>query len=399
MRFRFAALGLSLSLAAIPASAASDAAQRLAHDAIIVDTHIDAPSMLLSHWDDLGVATPGKEFDYPRARQGGLDVAFMSIYTSPDEDAAGTAWQKANTQIDAVEAMVGRHPDKFAILRSPADLERLRKGGRVLLTPGMENGAPIGDDLSKLAALQARGVRYITLAHSANNRIADSSYARDKKWGGLSPFGEQVVAEMNRLGIMVDVSHISDDAVRDVLRVTDVPVIASHSGMRHFTQGFERNISDELALAVAKEGGVVQLVFGTGFVNPQAASDTQAYFIAEAAFDQENAKLAAAGKPVKSKDAFDKEWELAHPSPETHIDAVLDQIDYAVKLIGVDHVGIGSDFDGVSGHLPVELRSVADYPNLVEGLQKRGHSDADIRKILGGNLLRVWTQVEKAAKR
>ncbi|HEY0505014.1 MAG TPA: dipeptidase [Lysobacter sp.] len=392
-------LGLSLSLAATPALAASEAAQRLAQDAVIVDTHIDAPGELLSHWDDLGVAAPGKEFDYPRARQGGLDVAFMSIYTSPDADTAGTAWQTANTQIDAVEAMVARHPDKFAILRSPSDVEKLRKGGRVLLTPGMENGAPIGDDLSRLAAFHARGVRYITLAHSANNRISDSSYQLDKKWGGLSPFGEQVVAEMNRLGIMVDVSHLSDDAVRDVLRVTDVPVIASHSGMRHFTPGFERNISDELAKAVAAEGGVVQLVFGTAFVNPKAAADLTAYFQAESKFERDNTALAAAGKPVRSKDEFEKAWKDSHPVPTTHIDAVLDQIDYAVKLIGADHVGIGSDFDGVSGNLPVELRSVADYPNLVEGLQKRGHSDADIRKILGGNLLRVWGEVEKAARR
>ena len=398
MRLRYAVLGLSLSMAATSASAANDAARRLAQDAIIVDTHIDAPGELLSHWDDLGVAAPKKEFDYPRAREGGLDVAFMSIYTSPEEDAAGTAWQTANTQLDAVEAMVARHPDKFAILRSPGDAEKLRKGGRVLLTPGMENGAPIGDDLSRLADFHARGVRYVTLAHSENNRIADSSYAMKKKWGGLSPFGEQVVAEMNRLGIMVDVSHISDDAIRDVLRVTDVPVIASHSGMRHFTPGFERNISDELALAVAKEGGVVQLVFGTGFVSAKAAADMQAYFAASAAFDEENEKLAAAGKPVKSKDAFEKQWKDEHPVPVVHIDAVLDQIDHAVKLLGADHVGIGSDFDGVSGNLPVELRSVADYPNLVEGLQKRGYSDADIRKILGGNLLRVWGEVEKAAK-
>ncbi|MDR0182793.1 dipeptidase [Lysobacter arvi] len=399
MRLRYAVLGLSLSMAATSAVAANEAARRLAQDAILVDTHIDAPGELLSHWDDLGVAAPKKEFDYPRARQGGLDVAFMSIYTSPEEDAAGTAWQIANTQIDAVEAMVARHPDKFAILRSPRDVDTLRKGGRVLLTPGMENGAPIGDDLTKLADFHARGVRYITLAHSANNRISDSSYAVKKQWGGLSPFGEQVVAEMNRLGIMVDVSHLSDEAVADVLRVTDVPVIASHSGMRHFTPGFERNISDELAQAVAKEGGVVQLVFGTGFVSPKAAADMQAYFAASAAFDEENEKLAGAGKPLKSKDAFEKAWKDAHPMPVVHIDAVLDQIDYAVKLIGVDHVGIGSDFDGVSGNLPVELRSVADYPNLVEGMQKRGHSDADIRKILGGNLLRVWGEVEKAAKR
>lgn len=392
------AVGLGLLLP-LSAQAQNRNPRDLAQDAIIVDTHIDAPSELLSHWDDLGVAAPGKEFDYPRAREGGLDVAFMSIYTSPDADASGTAWQTANTQIDAVEAMVGRHPDKFALLRSPADVEKLRKGGRVLLTMGMENGAPIGDDLKQLAAFQKRGVRYITLAHSANNRISDSSYALEKKWGGLSPFGEQVVAEMNRVGIMVDVSHLSDDAIRDVLRVTDVPVIASHSGMRHFTPGFERNISDELAKAVASEGGVVQLVFGTGFVSPKAAADLQAYFHAEADFERDNAALVAAGKPARSKDEFEKAWKDAHPIPVTHIDAVLDQIDYAVKLIGIDHVGIGSDFDGVSGNLPVELRSVADYPNLVEGLQKRGHSDADIRKILGGNLLRVWSQVEKAAQR
>ncbi|MGO4223419.1 dipeptidase [Lysobacter sp. TAF61] len=397
MRFPFV-FGLTLSIAAAPALAANnDAAQRLAQDAIIVDTHIDAPSELMSHWDDLGKATPAKEFDYPRARQGGLDIAFMSIYTSPDEDNAGTAWQVANTQIDAVEAMVGRHPDQFAKLTSPADVARLRSGGRVLLALGMENGAPIGADLSQLALFHQRGVRYITLAHSANNRISDSSYALQKKWGGLSPFGEKVVAEMNRLGIMVDVSHLSDEAISDVLAVTDVPVIASHSGMRHFTPGFERNISDELAKAVAAEGGVVQLVFGTGFIDAKAASDLQASFQAEADFDRENAALVAAGKPARSKDDFEEAWKDAHPMPVTHIDAVLDQIDYAVKLIGIDHVGIGSDFDGVSGNLPAELQSVADYPNLVAGLQKRGHSDADIRKILGGNLLRVWTAVEKAA--
>lgn len=373
-------------------------AQRLAQDAIIVDTHIDAPSELLSHWDDLGKATPGKEFDYPRARQGGLDVAFMSIYTSAEQDEAGKARQAAHTQIDAVEALAARNPDKFALLRSPGDVDRLRADGHVLLALGMENGAPIGDDLSQLAAFHARGVRYITLTHGANNRISDSSYAIEKKWNGLSPFGEQVVAEMNRLGIIVDVSHLSDDAVRDVLRLTDVPVIASHSGLRHFTPGFERNLSDELALAVAAEGGVVHLVFGSAFIDPGMAADLQAYFTAAADFARANAEAVAAGRPARSEEDFDKAWKAAHPVPTTHIGAVLDQIDHAVKLVGVDHVGIGSDFDGVSGNLPVELRSVADYPNLVAGLQARGYADADIRKILGGNLLRVWRAVEAAAK-
>jgi membrane dipeptidase len=389
-----AALALLLVMENVLAAGSTTAARQLARDALIVDTHIDAPTELLVEWQDLGELTPSREFDYPRAREGGLDVAFMSIYTSPDEDQAGTARQVANRQIDAVEAMVGRHPDKFALLTSPGDIERLRAGNHVLLALGMENGAPIGNDLTQLARFHARGVRYITLAHSASNRISDSSYDRHRAWQGLSPFGKNVVAEMNRLGIMVDVSHLSDDATRQAVELSRVPVIASHSGLRHFTPGFERNLSDELAKAIAAKGGVVQLVFGTGFVNRQAADDMQAYFVAEAALNARNATARAAGKPVEDVDAFFKEWQQAHPSPATSIDAVLDQIDYAVKLIGIDHVGLGSDFDGVSGKLPEGLRNVADYPNLVAGLQARGYKDDALKKILGGNLLRVWAAVE-----
>lgn len=386
-------------LLAPPARAeAPPAAVALAHDAVIVDTHIDAPTELLKHWDDLSFAT-GKDFDWPKAHAGGLGVGFMSIYTSADEDASGKAWQVANDQIDGIEALAARHPDKFGLLRSPLDVARLRQGGRVLLALGMENGAPIGDDLSKLKFFFDRGVRYMTLAHSANNRIADSSYALEKQWHGLSPFGRQVVGEMNRLGIMVDVSHISDDAIRDVLATSTAPVIASHSSLRHFTPGFERNISDALAKAVAAKGGVIQLAFGTGFVNAQAAANMQAYFRAVGDLKRDNAAAVAAGRPEQSRDAFEAAWDAAHPYPETHLDAVLDQIDYGVKLVGIDHIGIGSDFDGVDGHLPVELRTVADYPNLVAGLQARGYREADIRKILGGNLLRVWRAVEARAAR
>ncbi|MDQ3039391.1 MAG: dipeptidase [Pseudomonadota bacterium] len=377
---------------------ATDAAKKLAQDAIIVDTHIDAPGILMERWSDLGIDSPKAEFDYPRARQGGLDVAFMSIYTSANDDTTGKAWQAAHTQIDAIEALVARHPDKFAALRSPRDVERLRAGGRVLLALGMENGAPIGDDLSQLAAFHARGVRYITLAHSRSNRISDSSYDPDKRWQGLSPFGEQVVAEMNRLGIMVDVSHLSDDAVRDAIAISKAPVIASHSALRHFTPGFERNLSDALAVLVAKNGGVVQIPFGIAFVDPKAAADTQAHFRATADFHKRNAERKAAGQPLEDIDEFDKQWAKEHPVPDTQIGAVLDQIDYAVKLIGADHVGLGSDFDGVSGELPEGLRTVADFPNLIAGMQARGHSDDDIRKILGGNLLRVWAAVEAVAK-
>lgn len=301
--------------------------------------------------------------------------------------------------IDGVEALVQRHPDKFAILTSPGDAQRLLKDGRVLLPLGMENGAPLGDKLANVQFFFDRGVRYITLAHSAANRIADSSYALEKKWNGLSPFGRDVVREMNRLGIMVDVSHLGDASAAEAIALSTVPVIASHSAFRHLTPGFERNISDELAKAVAARGGVVQVPFGTFFISPDSVADTLARFRAINEFDKRNAELKAQGQPEQDRKAFDKAWADAHPPHQSTLAQVLDQIDYGVKLIGVDHVGIGSDFDGVDGELPPELKTVADFPHLVAGLQARRYSDADIRKILGGNLLRAWAAIEAGASR
>ncbi len=394
------ALLIASLLCSTPAFAAEapEAARRLAQDAVIVDTHIDAPGVLMDRWADLAQANADREFDYPKARAGGLDVAFMSIYTSPSQDADGSAWQVANAMIDGVEALVQRHPDRFAILTSPRDAQRLLRGGRVLLPLGMENGAPLGDDVRNVQFFFDRGVRYITLAHSANNRLADSSYAQDKQWNGLSPLGRDAVREMNRLGVMVDVSHLGDASATEAVALSNAPVIASHSAFRHFTPGFERNISDAIARAVAAKGGVVQIPFGTGFIDPQSAAELQALFRARAELARANAALKAAGKPEKSREAFDKAWDAAHPPRASTLEQVLDQIDYGVKLLGADHVGIGSDFDGVDGKLATGLKTVADFPNLVAGLQARGYREADIRKILGGNLLRVWAQVEAGAK-
>jgi membrane dipeptidase len=389
---------LSSLLLVAPDAPAQDAAHRLAQDAIIVDTHIDAPGILMDTWADLGVEAKDREFDYPKARAGGLDVAFMSIYTSHGQDNDGTAFQVANRMIDGIEALVQRHPDRFAILTSPRDAKRLLAGGRVLLPLGMENGAPLGDDLGRVQFFFDRGVRYITLAHSGNNRIADSSYALEKKWNGLSDYGRKVVGEMNRLGIMVDVSHLADASAREAIALSKVPVIASHSAFRHFTPGFERNISDDIARAVAAKGGVVQVPFGTAFINPDSAADTQAHFRAIDDFNKRNADRKARGEALEDRAAFDKAWEAAHPVRASTLAQVLDQLDYGVKLVGVDHVGIGSDFDGVDGELPAELKTVADFPALVAGLQARGYKDADIRKILGGNLLRAWTAVEAGAQ-
>lgn len=380
-----------------PAAQASTLdAQALARDAIIVDTHIDAPTVLLSRWADLGQAAPDREFDHPRAKAGGLDVAFMSIYTSAAQDADDSAWGVANQMIDAVEALAHRHPGKFALARSPDDVAQAVAEGRVVLALGMENGAPVGEDLGQLRFFFERGVRYITLAHGDNNALADSAYAAQPRWNGLSPFGREAVAEMNRLGMMVDVSHLSDAAARQAIELSRAPVVATHSAFRHFTPGFARNIADAEALALARKGGVVQVPFGTPFVDPQAAAETAAYFVARAEHDRRVAELRAQGKPLPTED-FDAAWDAAHPPRSVPLDRVLDQVDYGVKLLGIDHVGIGSDFDGVGGALPENLRSVADYPRLVEGLAARGYSEQDIRKILGGNLLRAWRAVQDAA--
>src|SRR5690606_950068 len=188
----------------------------------------------------------------------------------------------AHNQIDAVEALTARHPDKFAIVTSPGDVETLREGGRVLLAMGMENGGPLEDDLSLVQEFFDRGARYIGLTHSGNNRLGDSSYPLEKKWNGLTDFGREVVAEMNRRGMIVDVSHLSDDTTRDVIETSTAPVIASHSGFRHFTPGFERNLSAELARAIAETGGVTQVPFGTMVLDRKAAGDLPAYFIAAA---------------------------------------------------------------------------------------------------------------------
>ena len=398
MRHAMLAASILASLAlAAPIAQAQDAATRLAQDAIIVDTHIDAPGILMDTWADLGVEAKDREFDHPKSRAGGLDVAFMSIYTSPKQDADGSAWHVANQMIDGVEALVQRHPGKFAILASPKDAARLIEGGRVLLPMGMENGAPLGDKLQNVQFFFDRGVRYITLAHSGNNRLADSSYAPTKQWNGLSPFGRDVVREMNRLGMIVDVSHLGDASAKEAIALSRVPVIASHSAFRHFTPDFERNISDDIAKAVAAKGGVIQIPFGTAFIDPASAADTQARFRAIDEFDRNNAALKAQGQPPKDRVAFDKAWDAAHPVRASTLAQVLDQIDYGVKLLGVDHVGIGSDFDGVGGELAEGLRTVADFPNLVAGLQARGYDDAGIGKILGGNLLRTWARIEAGA--
>jgi membrane dipeptidase len=408
MTFRFAALtALLITLSACtsgdqaPAPTASEvdyaaSAAELAKDSIIIDTHIDVPYRIVDEWEDVSVATEGGDFDYPRAVAGGLNAPFMSIYTPAGLEAEGRSKEVAEQLIDLVNRIADESPDKFAIALSPADVEAHFEQGVISLPLGMENGSPIEGDIANVQHFYDRGIRYITLAHGLSNHISDSSYDENKQWDGLSEFGVEVVREMNRLGIMVDISHVSDAAFWDVMEVTTAPAIASHSSARHFTPGWERNIDDDMIIGLAENGGVVMINFGSSFLTQKARDYGTDKRAAAAAYMEEN-KLEFSAEAM---DAFDARWEAEHGTyPYATLDETLDHFDYVRDLVGIDHVGIGSDYDGVGDSLPIGLKDVSTYPNLVEGLMKRGYSDDDIRKVLSGNLLRVWREVEAVAGR
>lgn len=370
---------------------ASDKARKLAQKYIIVDGHIDVPYRLNEKWEDVTKATDGGDFDYPRAKQGGLNAPFMSIYVPASLDSSKSSTDLAHKLIDYVEAIVGRAPDKFAIAISPDDVEKQFKQGLISLPMGMENGSPIQGDLTNLRTFHKRGVRYITLAHSQSNHISDSSYDVRRKWKGLSPFGKEVVMEMNKLGMMLDISHVSDAAFYQVIELTRAPVIASHSSLRKFTPGFERNMDDGMLKALGKNGGVVMINFGSTFVDQISRSWRTKMSAVRDTVKQEF------GEDSTQYTDFEKNYRAKSPFPFANVETVLKHIDHVVKLIGIDHVGIGSDYDGVGDSLPEGLKDVSTYPNLVQGLLDRGYSEQDIAKILGGNLLRVWRQVEDIA--
>ncbi|MEX2259413.1 MAG: dipeptidase [Woeseia sp.] len=377
-----------------PVDAGARAAE-LAQAFIIADGHVDVPYRIEDEWEDVSVATDGGDFDYPRAVAGGLNAPFMSIYTPASLEAEGGSRELAEKLIDMVNRIVDESPDKFAIALSPADVQAQFAQGLISLPLGMENGSPIEGDLDNVRYFYDRGIRYITLAHSLSNHLSDSSYDDNKRWGGLSEFGMDVVREMNRLGIIVDVSHISDEAFWDVMELTDIPVIASHSSARHFTPGWERNMSDDMIKRLAEEDGLIMINFGSAFVSEEARQygsdrgDAYDAWLEEQGFEDSD---------EREEEFHDIYAETHGPYPFATLEQTLDHFDHVIELTGsVDHVGIGSDYDGVGDTLPVGLKDVSTYPNLVEGFIKRGYSEDAIRKILGANLLRVWREVEAGA--
>ena len=332
-------------------------AQELAQEMIIIDTHLDTPIQLYMQQSKNGfyediTRTSSLHFDFDRAVSGGLNVPFFVIFTPPLAEEKGTAFEMAKDLIQILEDIMNKHPSKFRLVKSPEEITNEK--GVMQVVYGMENGAPIESKLSNIKVFSYMGINYVTLAHSKSNHISDSSYDSNKNWGGLSPFGRKVVAEMNKQGVMIDISHVSDAAFYEVLKLTKTPVIASHSSLRHFVPGFERNVSDDMLRELAKNEGVIQICFGSEFIAEQKK----------------------------------------YPNLIVTVKDVADHIDRVKELVGIDHVGIGSDYDGWR-NFPVGLEDTSTYPNLIKELLNRNYTKEEIEKIFGGNLLRVWREVKK----
>jgi len=376
------------------------AAKEIAQTTIVVDGHVDLPYRmkvggftLKREVLDVSVRTPDGNFDYPRAKAGGLDAPFMSIYIPAANQAiTGASKALADTLIAMTERIAATFPDKFAMAYSPADVRLNSAKGLISLPMGMENGAGIEDDLTNVAYFHRRGIRYITLTHGKDNLIGDASYDTTATYGGLSPFGEKLVAEMNRVGIMVDLSHVSDNTFRDALAVTKVPVIASHSSVRKFTPGFERNMSDELIQGLAKNGGVMMINFGGAFLDSAYTSGT-------AQVREHLVNWLAENKLSRSDPRAQQYIEeyTAKFTPFPTVARVADHFDHVVSLVGIDYVGLGSDYDGVGDSLPTGLKDVSMFPNLFSELLRRGYSKEDLEKISYKNVFRVWQAVEDFA--
>ncbi|MBX2926302.1 MAG: dipeptidase [Saprospiraceae bacterium] len=372
-------------------------ADKLAHRYIIADGHVDLPYRLkvknfrlTKEFIGIPIESAEGDFDYVRAKAGGLDAPFMSIYIPASYQESGGAKLLADSLIDMVRGIAEAHPDKFVVAVSPKEVERNFRKGIISLPLGMENGAPIEDDLANVAYFHRRGIRYITLTHSKDNLICDSSYDTTRTWNGLSPFGREVVQEMNRTGIMVDISHVSDSAFYQTLRVTRVPVIASHSSARVFTPDFERNMSDDMLRALAQNGGVVMINFGSTFLDSkiQEHENEMRSKLTELLDEHKLGRRDPEAKPII--EAFQKE----NPKLFADVQKVADHIDHVRRVAGIDYIGLGSDYDGVGDSLPTGLKDVSQYPNLIYELLLRGYSKQDIAKICYRNLWRVWKVVE-----
>jgi membrane dipeptidase len=391
-------LVLVLCLAATPAVVHPQSRAATVHDrAIVIDTHADTTQrMIFDPRFDIGERHSDGNIDIPRMKDGGMDGLFFSIWV-PSDVTGPIAVKRAYDQIDAVREAARTHPDELVLATTAADVRRAAAEKKIAALMGVEGGHMIDDDLRQLRNFAALGVRYLTLTHFKNNNWADSSTDKPAH-NGLTAFGKDVVRELNRLGVMVDISHVADKTFYDALAVTTAPVIASHSSCRALTN-HPRNMSDDMLRALARNGGVVMINYHAAFISEEfrVASEKKNGDVVSS--------MAAMSKRCGGNEActtmeserIDHEAMQKGLLPKVSWEQIIAHIDHAVKVAGVDHVGLGSDFDGAT--MPIGLEDVTKLPKITEALLQKGYSDQDVEKILGGNILRVMEAVERAAGR
>jgi membrane dipeptidase len=381
----------------------SKKALEIQNSSIVIDTHADTPQRFLDENYDMGSTDPKDRghISLDKAKAGNLGAEFFSIWVEPETNQGHFAHHTLDL-IDAVYEQAARHPDRMMMAFSVADIERAHREHKLAALLGIEGGHSIENDIRLLRDYYRLGVRYMTLSWSNTNEFADSSgdinNPKVEHHNGLTDGGKQIVLEMNRLGMLVDISHVADKTFYDAIAVSKAPVIASHSSARALTN-HPRNMTDDMLRAVAKNGGVVQVNFYSAFVdeNFRKAAEAQAKD-RDAATKADAEQLKAAGKTVTylDGDRVEREWYAKIPRPP--LSSLIDHIDHIAKVAGIDHVGLGSDFDGVSGATPEGIDSAADLPKITQSLVDRGYSAGDIRKILGGNLLRAFREAERVSR-
>ncbi len=375
-----------LTACACLAQTEMDHAQRLKSQLLGIDTHIDTIQRVYYGHADLGQRLPDGQIDLVRLQEGGMHAPFFALWV-PTYFKGSEAVRRTLDLRDAMQSVLDRYPDRIQLATTAGDLERIVKSGKIAAVLTLEGGHQIADDLAVLRMYQRMGIRSMTLTHFRNNNWADSSTDKPQH-NGLTDFGKQVVREMNRIGMLVDISHVSDKTFYDVLEVATKPVIASHSSCRALAE-LPRNMTDDMLKALARNGGVVGINFGAGFLNQQDAKATLANINAMSA--QAPDLTGQALDDYAAKDFLKTDWTHPRPASAT-LDDVVAHIDHVVKVAGIDHVGIGTDFDGIPD-VPKGLEDVSKMPALVAALLKRGYSEADIQKIMGGNFLRVMREV------
>ena len=358
-------------------------AREICQKNLIIDSHIDWPEWLLNFPEDISRRTQQGDFDLERANEGGLNATLSVMYIN-----SGLGVDDGRKLVDSMWKLITfytkTYPDKFAAARNPDEVRSNFERKLFSLPVCLENGSPIGEDLEYLSYLKGMGVVYVTLCHDRTNQISDSNFDENRRWNGLSPLGIEVVRELNRLGIMVDISHSTDSTVYQALRHSRAPVVATHSSCRYFTPGYERNLSDTLIKLIADKNGVVMVNFGSMFLDSACLKNCSEaiYYMSSrkiAYYSQEGAEYLA---------EFVKTHKVITDSKQ-----LVNHIDHIVQVAGIDHVGLGSDFNGVGPTQPADVRDVSGYPVIVFELLKRGYTEMDINKILSGNFLRVWDEV------